>query len=92
MNRLAADSVQHVGYVARDIEMAISKALEDAFQQFARTCPNPYDPYRDGKNSLRIVDAIERALNVYSREKLSVKKFDVQLRPEDWNSLINERN
>jgi UDP-hydrolysing UDP-N-acetyl-D-glucosamine 2-epimerase len=90
-NRLAAESVQHVGYSAGDIRAAIGRALTSDYQAFARACSNPYDPYRDGKNSLRIVDAIERALNEYSREQLCVKKFDTQIRPGDWNSLIRER-
>lgn len=89
-NRLAADSVQHVPYVVSDIEAAIIHALSRDYQAFARTCPNPYDPFRDGKNSLRIVQALERALTEYPREQLRVKKFDTQVYPEAWNTLIKE--
>lgn len=89
-NRLSADSVQHVTYVVSEIEAAITRTLGSDYQTFARTCPNPYDPFRDGKNSLRIVQAVERALTDYPREQLRVKKFDTQVCPEAWNTLIKE--
>lgn len=87
-NRLAADSVQHVGYDAAAIRIAIERALTDDYQDFARSCPNPYDPFRDGRNSLRIVQALERALTEVPRERLRVKKFDNQVRSDQWNSLL----
>lgn len=90
-NRLSANSVQHVAYSAADIEAAITRALSSDYQAFARACSNPYDPYRDGKNSVRIVEAIERALGEYSREQLCVKKFDTQVHSENWNRLLTER-
>jgi GDP/UDP-N,N'-diacetylbacillosamine 2-epimerase (hydrolysing) len=89
-NRLAAASVQHVGYDADAIEAAIARAASDPFQSFARTCPNPYDPFRDGKNSLRIVQALERALTTLSPQRLRVKKFDTQVHPAAWNTLLKE--
>ena len=89
-NRLAADSVQHVPYVVSEIEAAICRALGSDYQAFARTCLNPYDPFRDGKNSLRIVQAVERALTDYPREQLRAKKFDTKVHPEAWNTLIEE--
>lgn len=90
-NRLAADSVQHVSYSEVEIRTAIENALTADYQHHARLCPNPYDPYRDGKNSLRIVDALERALTDVPRERLRVKKFDNQVAPELWNYLLKER-
>lgn len=87
-NRLSADSVHHVGYDALAIRSAIAHALTDDYQEYARRCPNPYDPFRDGRNSLRIVQAIEHALTAIPPEQLRVKKFDNQLRPNQWNSLL----
>lgn len=89
-NRLAADSVQHVGYDAAAIRIAIERALTDEYQDFSRSCPNPYDPYRDGRNSLRIVQALEHALTKTPREQLRIKKFDNQIRSDQWNSLLQE--
>lgn len=87
-NRLAADCVQHVPCHAPEIEVAIRHALSGEYQSFARRCTNPYDPFRDGKNSLRIVDAVEHALTAIPRSQLKVKKFDTELHPEQWNALL----
>jgi UDP-hydrolysing UDP-N-acetyl-D-glucosamine 2-epimerase len=87
-NRLAAECVQHVPCNAREIEAAIRRALAGEYQTFARGCSNPYDPFRDGKNSLRIVDAVERALTAIPRPQLKVKKFDTDVHPEQWNALL----
>lgn len=91
-NRLAADSVQHVPYGHDEIRSAIERALTADYQRHSRQCTNPYDPYRDGKNSLRIVDALERALTDLPRESLRLKKFDTQVNPEHWNSLLKGRD
>ncbi len=87
-NRLAAKSVQHVPYDPVQIEAAITKALEVKFQAWARECINPYDPFRDGQNSLRIVKALERALTDFTPEQLRVKKFVNNVRSEMWNTLL----
>ena len=89
-NRLAADSVQHVGYDAAAIETAITRALTISHQDHARSCQNPYDPFRDGKNSLRIVQAIEHALKAIPVEQLRVKKFDNQIHADQWNQLYRK--
>lgn len=90
-NRLSADSVQHVSYSHDEFRVAIERALSDEFQEYARACPNPYDPFRDGKNSLRIVEALEHALSELPRETLRIKKFDTQVNPQDWNQLLKSR-
>jgi GDP/UDP-N,N'-diacetylbacillosamine 2-epimerase (hydrolysing) len=90
-NRMAADSVQHTAYAPDEIRAAIEHALGADYQGHARKCLNPYDPYRDGKNSLRIVEALEAALRSLPREQLRVKKFDTQVRPDQWNYLLKER-
>lgn len=89
-NRLAAESVQHVPCSTPDIEAAIRRALSAGDQAFARRCTNPYDPYRDGKNSQRIVDALERALTAVPRSQLRVKKFEPDVHPEQWNALLKQ--
>jgi len=89
-NRVAADSVQHVDYDAKDISRAIEHALTSDFQNFARNCPNPYDPFKDGKNSDRIIEALTNALKRLPRERLLVKKFDTKIRRDQWNQLLNK--
>lgn len=91
-NRLAADSVLHVPYVASEIDAAITQALSCEYQAAAKTCLNPYDPFRDGNNSLRIVMALERALAVYTSAQLRIKKFDTTMRSAAWNNLLKERS
>lgn len=88
-NRIAADSVQHVGYDALGISHAIERALSADYQRFARTCPNPYDPFKDGRNSDRIVEALANALERLPRERLLVKRFDTEIRRDRWNKLLN---
>lgn len=90
-NRLAADSVQHVSYSFTEIRAAIEQVLTADYQRYARQCANPYDPYRDGKNSLRIVDALERALTDLPHESLRIKKFDTHVNSDQWNHLLKER-
>ena len=90
-NRLAAESVEHVSYSITEIRSAIARSLTADYQIHARQCANPYDPYRDGKNCLRIVDALERALTDLPRECLRLKKFDSLVKPEQWNLLLKER-
>ena len=88
-NRLAADSVQHVDYNPLEISHAIERAMCVDYQKFSRTCPNPYDPFKDGRNSDRIVQALINALECLPRERLLVKKFDTEIRKEQWNYLLN---
>lgn len=90
-NRLAAQSVQHVPCSAAEIEPAIRRALTAEYQAFARRCVNPYDPFRDGRNSLRVVDAVQRALAAVPRPQLLVKKFDTEIHREQWNTLLRPR-
>jgi GDP/UDP-N,N'-diacetylbacillosamine 2-epimerase (hydrolysing) len=90
MSRLAADSVVHVPCKEKEIQLAIEQALSNEYQVHAKQCNNPYDPFRDGKGSLRIVNALERALNQYSSTELRHKKFDTEVRSEHWNALLKE--
>lgn len=87
-NRLAADSVLHVACDARQIRGAVARVLSEEFRQQAAQAINPYDPFRDGRNSQRIVDALERALSPGWRERLAMKKFDVETNPAHWNALL----
>lgn len=87
-NRLAATSVQHTSYTPSEIEAAIKQALTDQYQSYAKTCQNPYDPYKDGKNSWRIVQAIETAIHKHPRGKLLTKKFDTDVNLSEWNNLL----
>lgn len=87
-SRLASESVQHVPYDERAITEAIEHVLSDDFQAYARTCRNPYDPYGDGRNSMRIVQGLASALSTCTREQLRLKKFDNVVREDEWNKLL----
>ena len=87
---MTADSVQHLPYDHMAITAALRNALSPEYQAFAQRCPNPYDPFRDGKNSLRIVQALQRALASCTPEKLRVKKFITKVHSADWNTLLTE--
>lgn len=91
-NRLAADSVLHVSYVPTEIEEALTHVLTTEYQDTAKACTNPYDPFRDGKNSLRIVQALENALVNYPTAQLRIKKFETTVQPDKWNTLLKESN
>lgn len=91
-NRLAADSVLHVSCAPSEIESALTHALTAEYQGTARVCSNPYDPFRDGKNSLRIVQALEYALVNCPLAQLRSKKFDTTVQPDMWNTLLKERS
>ena len=78
----------HLPYDADAIAHALRRVLSTSFQTFARQCANPYDPFLDGKNAWRIVQAIDHALGGYSREQLRRKRFDTTLRSDAWNSLL----
>jgi UDP-hydrolysing UDP-N-acetyl-D-glucosamine 2-epimerase len=89
-NRLAAESVIHTPSEVNAIYRAMVKALDPAFQHFSRTCPNPYDPYRDGRNSERIVHAIDCALSSVPRDRLLLKRFDPVLRPDARDAFLKD--
>jgi GDP/UDP-N,N'-diacetylbacillosamine 2-epimerase (hydrolysing) len=91
-NRLAADSVFHVSYAPTEIESALTHVLTPKYQDAAKACTNPYDPFRDGKNSLRIVKALENALLNYPPAQLRIKKFETTVQPDTWNTLLKESN
>ena len=87
-NRIAADSVLHVGTSASEIISAIHKALSADFQDYSQSCPNPYDPFRDGKNSERIIDTLAKILPSLPQKLLLMKKFDNDVYSAQWNTLM----
>ncbi len=89
-NRMAAESVIHASYDPQVISKALAQALNPDFQAASRNCVNPYDPYRDGRNSERIVLALQTALNTRSRHELLTKKFVPEVHKGDWNTLIRD--
>jgi GDP/UDP-N,N'-diacetylbacillosamine 2-epimerase (hydrolysing) len=86
-NRLNAKSVINCSCNEKEIEKALNKALSSSFQTFCKTVDNPYDPYKDGRNSERIVYAIKKALEI-PKEKLMIKKFDTKINKSKWNYLL----
>ena len=86
--RMCAASVLHAGYAVSEITAQLHKALTPEFQKFSRECGNPYDPYRDGRNSDRIVYALQKALEGMPAEKLLSKKLDFTVHENNWNHLL----
>lgn len=86
-NRISTSSIINCYYSSREIKEAIEKALSNTFQTFCRTVDNPYDPYKDGRNSERIIYAIKKALEI-PKEKLMIKKFDTKIKKSKWNYLL----
>ncbi|GAH47728.1 unnamed protein product, partial [marine sediment metagenome] len=90
-NRISANSIINCSYSSREIKEAIKNALSNTFQTFCRTVENPYDPYKDGRNSERIIYAIKKALEI-PKEKLMIKKFDTKINKSKWNYLLGDFN
>ena len=90
-NRISAKSVINCFCNEKEIEKALNKALSSSFQAFCKTVDNPYDPYKDGRNSERIVCAIKKALEI-PKEKLMIKKFDTKINKNEWNYLLGDFN
>lgn len=89
-NRMAAESVINVDYDALAIKNALERALSSSFQKFSRECVNPYDPYKDGRNSERIVSALQAALDTRSKHELLTKKFILDVHKSEWNTLLKD--
>jgi GDP/UDP-N,N'-diacetylbacillosamine 2-epimerase (hydrolysing) len=88
-SRISTNSIVNCSYSSREIKEAIKKALSKTFQTFCRTVDNPYDPYKDGRNSERIVCVIKKALEI-PKEKLMIKKFDTKINKNKWNYLVDD--
>ncbi|MDN5342782.1 MULTISPECIES: UDP-N-acetylglucosamine 2-epimerase [Oceanotoga] len=89
LNRLSAESVLHCNYDENEIEKNIKIALSKEFKNKILDVYNPYDPYKDGKNSERIAIAIKNALSL-DKNKLITKKFINEIDQEKWNYLLEE--
>lgn len=87
-NRMSAESVLHAGYDEAEIERCIHRALSAEFAETCRTAINPYDPWRDGRNTERIVHAIMNSLEKSSASVLLQKKFRQDVNSADWNRLL----
>jgi len=85
--RMSAASVIHTNYDANDIKDAIAHVLAHPTQDRAE---NPYDPFRDGHNSERIVSALNTALTTLPQDKLLSKNFVIEVNSFDWNTLLKE--
>ena len=51
---------------------------------------NPYDPFKDGRNSQRVARACVNALNVFTRNQLLHKKFCKDINKNQWNSTLTK--
>ena len=87
-NRLKSKSVINTECKSNKIKKSINKALTSEIQELAQKAKNPYDPYRDGKNSSRIAYVIKRTIHDLSKQKLMRKKFNTDIQNEQWNYLL----
>lgn len=67
--RIQSTNVINVGYVSKEIEKAIEKAISPDFQKIVSKCINSYG---DGKSSKRIVDILE---SIIVDDKLLIKRI-----------------
>lgn len=91
-NRMASDSVINCGYDKNEILNAVAKASTPEHRNICLNTVNPYDPYRDGKNSLRAVKAILNFMNENDLQKRLVKRFDTETKPDQWNTMLKEED
>ncbi len=82
--RLCGNSIINVPYDSEKINLALNKALSKNFQDLSKESHNPYDPYKDGRGSIKIVNKIAYILNTYSRKKLILKKFNNEINAKEW--------
>lgn len=87
-NRILAPSVLSAPFEPTEILKAIGDALKPEFRTMASKALNPYDPYRDGRNSERIAFAIKKALTEIPRDKLLRKRFVTSISRGEWNTLL----
>jgi UDP-hydrolysing UDP-N-acetyl-D-glucosamine 2-epimerase len=85
--RMAAPNILHCGYETQEILDAINRTSSPAHLERCALGENPYDPYRDGRNSLRVTDAIARFLE-RGYSGMIQKKFNTDIHREQWNSLL----
>jgi len=87
-NRIHAKSVISCECNELEIKKVLKKALSKKFQDYCKkNIDNPYDPYKDGRNSERIVFAIRKALEI-PKGKLMTKRFSTKIDKIEWNCLI----
>jgi GDP/UDP-N,N'-diacetylbacillosamine 2-epimerase (hydrolysing) len=85
--RMAAESVIHCSYSGVEIEHALKRALSEDHQTVTKQAINPYDPYRDGLNSERVMQAIRKFLELPFEQQIS-KKFNLQTNASQWDMLL----
>ena len=88
--RLAAPSVLRAGYDADSILTALQTALSPSFQAHSKSVSNPYDPYKDGRNSERIAHGLAYALRHIPRDRLCAKKFAMAPSRTERNALLKD--
>jgi UDP-hydrolysing UDP-N-acetyl-D-glucosamine 2-epimerase len=86
--RIRAASVRHCEFSSLAIKQEIKQATKPEFRCRAARVMNPYDPYRDGKNSYRIAYGCVNALETIGKEVLLCKGFDQSCTPMKWDSLL----
>jgi GDP/UDP-N,N'-diacetylbacillosamine 2-epimerase (hydrolysing) len=85
--RMAAKTILHCGYHTEEILHAINEASTSGHRERCKVALNPYDPYRDGRNSLRVTEAIARLLDL-GHAAILQKKFNTDIHTEQWDTLL----
>lgn len=89
-NRMSSENIIHCGYGYDEIKEALKKATDRTHKKLCAEAFNPFDPYKDGNNSLRAVSSIANFLEYMPPEKLLVKKFDTNTNSDLWNTLLKK--
>jgi len=82
LNRERAGSVLDSGYSVTQIVETIQYAFES---RNALDYSNPYDPFMDGRNHLRVLESIRKLI---SEPRLYNKRLDFEVNECEWNRFI----
>ena len=74
--------------LAEDIIKSVQEIIQNENKIMNIKIKNPYDPFLDGNNSLRVAESCINALNNLDKDKLINKKFSNNINPLDWNKLL----
>lgn len=86
--RLRAESVHHCSFSSSEIVKMINHIASEGIRRDSSHVLNPYDPYQDGKNSLRIAAGCMQALETVGTRRLLAKEFHQDCDPTQWDTLL----
>ena len=86
--RETASSTISIPCLAENIIQSVNEIVKNKNGILDNKIKNPYDPYLDGKNSLRVAESCIKVLKNINKNKLINKKFSNNVNPLDWNILF----